>query len=211
MDNGSLMTSKRFAPLFWTQFLSAFNDNFLKNALVFLIPFSVAEGGAASLITLCAVIFIAPFLFLSALGGEIADKFDKALIARRLKFAEIGAASLAVAGMAMSSIPILMAALFLFGVIAAMFGPIKYGILPDHLHSRELPRANAWIEGATFAAIVLGTVAGGLIAPGAPGVLIFGPLMLALAMGCWLISQHIPQTGATAPALAIDANILRST
>src|SRR3954468_9161718 len=91
-----LMTSRRFAPLFWTQFLSAFNDNFLKNTLVFLILFTLAADQAASLVTLAGAVFMAPFLLLSALGGEIADRFDKALIARRLKFAEIGAAAVAV-------------------------------------------------------------------------------------------------------------------
>ncbi|TGV62503.1 hypothetical protein EN801_049360, partial [Mesorhizobium sp. M00.F.Ca.ET.158.01.1.1] len=88
---------------------------------------------AASLVTLAGAVFMAPFLFLSALGGEIADRFDKALIARRLKFAEIGAAAVAVVGIALSSIPVLMTALLMFGVISALFGPIKYGILPDHL------------------------------------------------------------------------------
>ena len=76
--NDHLMTSRRFAPLFWTQFLSAFNDNFLKNTLVFLILFTLAADEAASLVTLAGAIFMAPFLLLSALGGELADRFDKA-------------------------------------------------------------------------------------------------------------------------------------
>src|SRR4051794_5368438 len=160
--NDHLMMSRRFAPLFWTQFLSAFNDNFLKNSLVFLILFRLAADDAASLVTLAGAIFMAPFLLLSALGGELADRFDKALMARSLKFAEIAAAALAVAGIALSSIPVLLFALFLFGVIAALFGPVKYGILPDHLERKELPRANAWIESATFAAILGGTIVGGI-------------------------------------------------
>src|SRR3954471_8081213 len=93
-----LMTSRRFAPLFWTQFLSAFNDNFLKNTLVFLILFTLAADKAASLVTLAGAVFMLPFLLLSALGGEIADRYDKALIARRLKFTEIAAAAVAVVG-----------------------------------------------------------------------------------------------------------------
>ena len=148
--NEHLMTSRRFAPLFWTQFLSAFNDNFLKNTLVFLILFRLAADEAASLVTLAGAIFMAPFLLLSALGGELADRFDKAAMARSLKLAEIAAAALAVAGIALSSIPVLMFALFCFGVISALFGPVKYGILPDHLERKELPRANAWIEFGDF-------------------------------------------------------------
>ncbi|SFP48113.1 acyl-[acyl-carrier-protein]-phospholipid O-acyltransferase / long-chain-fatty-acid--[acyl-carrier-protein] ligase [Mesorhizobium sp. NFR06] len=209
--NNHLMMSRRFAPLFWTQFLSAFNDNFLKNTLVFLILFTLAADQAASLVTLAGAVFMAPFLLLSALGGEIADRFDKALIARRLKFTEIAAAAVAVVGIALSSIPVLMTALLMFGVISALFGPIKYGILPDHLERKELPKANAWIESATFAAILGGTIAGGVVSADGIGVAVFGPIMMALAVGCWFVSRYIPSTGSAAPNLAIDKNIFRST
>ena len=91
----SLMTSRRFAPLFWCQFFSAFNDNFLKNALVFLILFKIGGQDAEALITLAGAVFIAPFFFLSGLGGQLADRFDKAVVARRLKLAEIGVTALA--------------------------------------------------------------------------------------------------------------------
>lgn len=206
-----LMKSRRFAPLFWTQFLSAFNDNFLKNTLVFLILFTLGDEGGSALITLAGAIFIAPFLLLSALGGQLADKFDKALLSRRLKFAEIGGAGLAVLGMTLSSLPILFAALLYFGVISALFGPIKYGILPDHLEQKELPRANAWIEGATFMAILGGTIAGGLAFQSDNAMVVFGPTMMVLAVVCWAASRFIPQTGGAAPDLVIDKNILRST
>ncbi|MDX8452218.1 acyl-[ACP]--phospholipid O-acyltransferase [Mesorhizobium sp. VK9D] len=209
--NTHLMMSRRFAPLFWTQFLSAFNDNFLKNTLVFLILFTLAKDQAASLVTLAGAVFMAPFLLLSALGGEIADRFDKALIARRLKFTEIAAAAVAVVGIALSSIPVLMTALLMFGIISALFGPIKYGILPDHLERKELPKANAWIESATFAAILGGTIAGGVVSADGIGVWVFGPIMMALAVGCWFVSRYIPSTGSAAPNLVIDKNIFRST
>ena len=79
-----LMTTRRFAPLFWCQFFSAFNDNFLKNALVFLIQFKIGGEDSAALITLSAATFIAPFFFLSGLGGQLADRFDKAVVAQRV-------------------------------------------------------------------------------------------------------------------------------
>ena len=207
----SFLLSRRFAPLFWTQFLSAFNDNFLKNTLVFLILFKVSVDAGEAMITLAGAIFIAPFLLLSALGGEIADRFDKARIAERLKRAEIGGAVLAVAGMAMQSIPVLLAALLVFGVISALFGPIKYGILPDHLERKDLPKANAFIEAATFIAILAGTIAGGIAFAGGQSPAVFGALMIGLAVLCWLVSRSIPATGSAAPDLAIDRNILRST
>lgn len=206
----SLMTSKRFAPLFWTQFLSAFNDNFLKNALVFLILFQVADGSAA-LISLAGAVFISPFLFLSALGGQIADRCDKAMVARKLKLAEIGGAVLAVTGMALHSIPVLFAALFVFGTVSALFSPVKYGILPDHLEPEELPRANAWIEAGTFLSILGGTISAGLLFAQGGVALTFAPIMLALAVGCYLISRKIPSTRIAAPDLQADWNVLKST
>ncbi|HUG61814.1 MAG TPA: MFS transporter, partial [Methylomirabilota bacterium] len=145
-----LLKTRRFAPLFWTQFLSAFSDNFLKTSIVFLVLATVAGEAGATLVTAAGALFMAPFFFLSALGGELADRHDKAMLARRLKLAEIGAAALAVVGFWLHSVPILFAALFLFGVVSALFGPIKYGILPDHLRISELPAGNALVEGATF-------------------------------------------------------------
>jgi acyl-[acyl-carrier-protein]-phospholipid O-acyltransferase/long-chain-fatty-acid--[acyl-carrier-protein] ligase len=205
-----LIFSRRFAPLFWCQFFSAFSDNFLKNALVFLILFRIGGPNAEALITLAASIFIAPYFFLSALGGQIADRFDKALVARRLKFAEIGIALVAVLGFGFNSILVLFMALFLFGVIGALFGPIKYGILPDHLARSELPAGNALVEGATFMAILLGTIVGGLTANGG-GSASLSVLMIVCALLCWSTSLFIPPTGEAAPNLVISWNIPTST
>ncbi|WP_312949234.1 acyl-[ACP]--phospholipid O-acyltransferase [Agrobacterium sp.] len=205
----SLIKTRKFAPLFWTQFLSAFNDNFLKQTLIFLILAKMAAEGAA-LVTLAGGIFIVPFLALSALGGELADKHDKAQMAERLKFAEIGIAAISVIGIAFSSITVLMVALFGFGVISALFGPIKYGILPDLLETKELPKANAWIEGGTFIAILTGTIVAAYAFAEGDSVWIFGPMMMVLSVLCWLSARMIPRTGARAPSLVIDKNVLRS-
>lgn len=208
-----LMVTRRFAPLFWCQFFSAFNDNFLKNALAFLILFGLSgpESNSEALITLAGAVFIFPFFILSAVGGEIADRFDKSLIAQRLKLVEIGVALVAVLGFWLHSVVLLFFALFLFGVIAALFGPIKYGILPDHLAQSELPAGNALVEGATFIAILLGTIVGGLAARGGGDPASFAGLMIAFAVGCWVAALFIPRTGEGAPNLKIDANIARST
>src|SRR3979409_2668060 len=159
-----LLLSRRFAPLFWCQFFAAFNDNFLKTALVVVILFHSDARNAEALITVASAVFIAPYFFLSALGGELADRYDKARVAKLLKFLEIFVAALAAIGYLWSSLPVLFVALFGFGVLAALFGPIKYGILPDHLRREELPTGNALVEGATFMAILLGTIVGGLAA-----------------------------------------------
>lgn len=207
-----LILSRRFAPLFWCQFFAAFNDNFLKTSLVFLILFGadVTPGEAEVLITLASAIFIAPYFFLSGLGGELADRYDKARVAQWLKFLEIFVALMALSGYMHHSIAVMFVALGLFGVIAALFGPIKYGILPDHLPAEKLPTANALIEGATFVAILTGTIVGGIAAhQGGPRV--FGLLVTGFALSCWLSALRIPPSGEGAPHLKIDGNIARST
>ncbi len=207
----SLLATRRFAPLFWRQFFSAFNDNFLKNALVLLILFQIGGAQGESLVTLAGAVFIAPYFVLSALGGQLADKFDKALIARRLALGEIGAAALAVLGFQLHSVALLFGALFSFGTFGALFGPVKYGILPDHLTREELPAGNALVEGATFLAILTGTIAGGLAMEkgGEPTLVAFG--MMAVALATYIAARLIPSTARAAPDLVIDANIFRST
>ena len=209
--SSSLLMTRRFAPLFWTQFFSAFSDNFLKNALVFLILFHIGGADAEALITLAAAVFIAPYFFLSGLGGEFADRYDKAVVARRLKFSEIGIAFIAVVGFSLHSVVLLFIALFLFGVIAALFGPIKYGILPDHLARSELPAGNALVEGATFIAILLGTIVGGIAAKDGGDPAHFAFLMIVFSLLCWGASLLIPRTGQAAPDLNVHKNVLVST
>ena len=209
--SSSLLLTRRFAPLFWCQFFSAFSDNFLKNALVFLLLFKIGGPDAEALITVAGAVFISPYFFLSALGGEFADRHDKAWVAQRLKLAEIGISVIAVAGFALHSVPVLFLALFLFGVIGSLFGPIKYGILPDHLARSELPTANALVEGATFIAILLGTIVGGLAAKDGGDPTQFALLMIVFSLLCWGASLFIPPTGEAAPGLVMRWNIAAST
>src|SRR5262249_19808176 len=157
----SLMSTRRFAPLFWCQAFSAFGDNFLKQALVFVLLYRLGEKDSGSFVPLAAAALTFPFFFPSGLRGRVARRFVKGCVARRLKLFEISVAVLAVVGFAFHSIAVLFVAVFLYGVIAAMFGPIKYGILPDHLKREELAAGNALVEGGTFIAILLGTIVAG--------------------------------------------------
>jgi len=207
----SLMTTRRFAPLFWCQFFAAFGDNFLKTALVFVILYEVAGANSAVLITIAGATLIAPFFFLSGLGGELADRYDKSFVAQRIKLTEIGAAIVAVAGFAFHSLTLLFLAVFMFGTLASLFGPIKYGILPDLLERRELPSGNALIEGGTFLAILFGTIVAGLAANGNSNPIHFAWLMILTALASWLASLLIPKSGEGAPDLAINRNVLVST
>ena len=120
-------------------------------------------------------------------------------------------AGLGVIGFWLHSIPIMFATLFMFGVIATLFGPVKYGILPDHLKKEELPAGNALVEGATFMAILLGTIVGGLAAKEGSHPAIFGTMIMVFAVLCWAASLLIPRTGQGAPNLYVDPNIARST
>src|SRR6478736_8395733 len=207
----SLLLSRRFAPLFWCQFFSAFSDNFLKNALAFLIVFHIGGSLAEPLTQLAAAVFIAPYFFLSAFGGQMADRYDKAIMAQRLKLAEIAISVIAIIGFAIHSVPVLFAALFGFGVIGSLFGPIKYGILPDMLDKSELPAANALVEGATFLAILLGTIVGGMAAKDGGEPAHFAFLMIVFSLLCWGASLLIPRTGQGAPDLNVHKNVLVST
>jgi|WP_250808098.1 acyl-[acyl-carrier-protein]-phospholipid O-acyltransferase/long-chain-fatty-acid--[acyl-carrier-protein] ligase len=203
--------SKRFMPLFATQALAAFNDNFLKSFLIFFVLATLGHEKGAVYITAASAIFMLPFVLLSGMGGEFADKYDKSIVARKLKFLEIGAAGVAALGFAMHSVELMMCALFLFGVGSALFGPLKYGILPDHLPLAKLPKANAWIEGATFVAILAGPVLAGFTYKYAQtAVAPFATLIMLLSVGCYAASRMIPPTKAADPDLKIDFNVFRS-
>ncbi|MBV8964267.1 MAG: acyl-[ACP]--phospholipid O-acyltransferase, partial [Hyphomicrobiales bacterium] len=212
----SLMRSRRFAPMFWCQFFAALGDNFLKNTLALLVLFELGNDEGASAVTFAGALFILPFFFLSALGGELADRFDKAKVAQKIKLAELGAAALAAIGMVLHAIPLLFVALFLFGVMSALFGPVKYGILPDQLRENELTGGNALIEAATFAAILLGTIGGSIAAenldaPFSRASLLVAGLLLAVSLASYGSSLFIRPTGAAAPGLGITRNLAAST
>jgi acyl-[acyl-carrier-protein]-phospholipid O-acyltransferase/long-chain-fatty-acid--[acyl-carrier-protein] ligase len=207
----TLMTSRRFAPLFWCQFFSAFNDNFVRNMLAMLILFRFCGGDSGTKILIASMAFVLPAIPLSALGGEIADSHDKALVARRLKVAEIGVQMIAAAGFVLSSLTLLYVALFGLGCIAALFGPIKYGILPDHLRRQELVPANALVEGATFAAIICGLIVGGFAAAQGRSAASVVTQLMVVALACYGSARFIPPTGVGAPGLKVHANVIAST
>src|SRR2546427_8913868 len=163
MGQFGLLRTRRFGPFFWTQFLGALNDNLFKNALVILFAFRMS-GVAFSentLVNLSTGLLTLPFFLFSASAGQIADKFDKARIIRLVKLFEIGIMLLGAAGLRLHSVPLLLAVVFLMGTHSAVFGPVKYSILPHHLHADELVGGNALVQMGTLAAILLGTILGG--------------------------------------------------
>ena len=209
-----LLKQKRFAPFFATQFLGAFNDNLFKNALVVLLTFQAARWTTLRpelLANLAAGIFILPFFLFSATAGQLADKYDKAMLARLVKVLEMAIMGVAAAGFFLTSLPVLMGALFLLGCHSTLFGPVKYAILPQHLREEELVGGNALIEAGTFVAILIGTLAGGLLAGSVahPAWIAVGGFVVALAG--YLTSRGIPAAPAPAPELKVNLNPLSET
>jgi acyl-[acyl-carrier-protein]-phospholipid O-acyltransferase / long-chain-fatty-acid--[acyl-carrier-protein] ligase len=209
-----LLKTKRFLPLFITQFLGAFNDNVFKNALVILITYTVAEQSALSpqiMVTMAAGIFILPFFLFSATAGQLADKHDKAKLIRIIKFVEILLMAGAATGFYLQQVNLLMLILFLMGTQSAFFGPLKYGILPDQLNENELIGGNALIGTGTFLSILLGTICGGLLILADNGTLIISVMVIALALIGWISSLLIPPTQAADSAIIVNYNFFTET
>jgi acyl-[acyl-carrier-protein]-phospholipid O-acyltransferase/long-chain-fatty-acid--[acyl-carrier-protein] ligase len=201
----SLLRSKRFAPLFVTQFLGAFNDNLLKSALAIFVTYRLADTGGAdapTLVMLAGGIFIAPFFLFSGASGTLADARDKAAIARVVKVAEIFIMAIGAAGFALASVPLLLLSLFGLGTHSTVFGPIKYALLPEHLHDHELVGGNALIEAGTFLAILFGTILGGTLMQVSNGALVVGALGVAVAISGWISARLIPPAPPKSAAVA---------
>jgi len=207
----SLLRRRAFAPFFITQFLGAFNDNLFKNAVVILVAFQAESlGGQTSgavLVQLCAALFILPFFLFSGTAGLLADRTEKTKIIRAVKVFEIVIMAVGLLGLTGHSLPLLLAALFMMGLHSTIFGPVKYAILPQHLARDELLAANGLVEMGTFVAILLGTLAGGmLIGLREGGEALVGGCAIVVAAAGYLVSRLIPEAPAAAPDLPLELN-----
>lgn len=215
MGQLQLLKTRRFAPLFLTQFSGAFNDNFLKNALIILVTFRSAQVMGippAEMVPFASGIFILPFFLFSATAGQLADKFEKGKIIRVIKICEIAIMLIAGYGFIAEQFPVLLLALFLMGLHSTFFGPLKFSILPQHLEPDELVGGNALIGAGTFLSILLGTIVGGeLIAIQGSGAYWVSGLLLAIAVAGFAASCFIPEAKAVAPDLKIQWNPITPT
>ncbi|MGH8481946.1 MAG: MFS transporter, partial [Nevskiaceae bacterium] len=213
-SQSGLLTERRFGPFFWTQALGAFNDNVFKNALIIMITFQAAQltaGQVNLFVNLAAGLFILPFFLFSATAGQIAEKYEKSALIRYVKLMEIGIMLLAVLGFWLGSVGFLMAILFLMGTQSALFGPVKYAILPQHLRDHELVGGNGLVEMGTFIAILLGTMLGGWQIALAGGKWWVGGTLVAIAVLGYVASRFIPAAPAAAPGLRINWNPVTET
>lgn len=204
----SLLKTRRFLPFFLTQFAGAFNDNLYKNSFLLLVTYSAAGVAGMSSNTidnLAAGLFILPFFLFSALAGQMADKFEKSVIIRWIKTAEILIMATAALSLIYHWYMLLLFLLFCMGIHSTFFGPVKYAILPQALNDHELVGGNALVEMGTFVAILLGTLTAGFLldkgdAHNAAIVVVF------TAVVGYLFSRGIPQAPASEPDLKLNFN-----
>lgn len=214
MSQSSLLKSKRFAPVFATQFCGAFNDNIFKNCLLLIITYHAADKiglDTTLVLNIAAGLFILPFFIFSALAGQITDKYDKAILMRRIKFIEVVLMVIAAIAFVFELYYVLLGLLFLMGVQSTFFGPAKYAILPQHLKDTELVGGNALIEMGTFAAILTGTIGAGIIVqlPN-PSLVSAAVVVVFAALGYWF-SRSIPNAPAPESTIKINYNLFTST
>jgi 1-acyl-sn-glycerol-3-phosphate acyltransferase len=201
-----LLAQRRFLPFFGAQALGAFNDNVYKNVLVILATYHAASYTSMPpqlLTNVAAGLFILPYVVFSGLAGQLADRYDKTLILKSVKAAEIVIMAIAGLGFATHDIVVLLAALFMMGMHSTFFAPAKYGLLPEVLQESELVGGNAMVEMGTFLAILLGTLGAGLLAQDGHIPLIVTTLVAIAAAG-FVVSLAIPKLSPAAPGLHID-------
>jgi len=223
----ALLKTRRFLPFFLTQFLGAFNDNLFRNALVVSVTYgasaAVNAGDAGLLSNLAQGLFILPFFLFSALAGQLADKYEKSRLIRQTRLAEVVLMFCAAAALYVGHVPTLLSLVFLLGVLATIFGPLKYSLMPQHLRQSELVGGNALVDAGTFIAILIGTISGGLLAPTSAAEHAQGGTsdahvaaavamaMVVVAVGTYLCSRAIPRAEPTDPGLRVNYNPFTAT
>jgi len=205
-----LLGQRRFAPFFVTQFLGALNDNIFRNGLVILVTFQgvlVAGMDHSELANVAGGLFILPFFLFSATAGQLADKYEKSMLMRRIKLLEISLMIIAAIAFTFGSYVVLLLVLFLMGCQSTLFGPVKYAYLPQQLDTNELIGGNALVEAGTYIAIILGLIVGGAtvaVSPNSQALL--GASLVAVALVGYLASRRVPLTRAVDPGLSINWN-----
>ncbi len=202
-----LLSTRRFLPLFVTQFLGAFNDNLFRTAMIMLVIYRIYNDPAqeAAFSAVAGGLFIVPFFLFSALSGQLADCHDKARIIRIVKTAEIGIMAVGASGLLLHNIPLMLLALLSMGAHSTFFGPIKYAILPQHLEEDQVLPGTGLVEAGTYIGILAGTLVGGILAAehAAIGVLL-------VAMAGWLTGRQVPPAPPMTQDAGVDFHIIRS-
>jgi len=210
----SLLLQRRFGFYYMTQLFGAFNDNVFKNALIIMIAFQAVDLdlNVNTLVNLSAGLFILPFFLFSATAGQFADKYEKSSLMRKIKLLEVAIMVCAALAFYLQNINVLIGLLFLMGAQSTLFGPVKFGILPQHLKSEELVGGNALVEAGTFLAILIGIIVGGsLIADKEYGKYLVSMVLVCTAVAGYLTSRGIPLAQAADPKIRINWNPITET
>ena len=214
MKNKNLLLSKKFWPIFWTQFSGAMNDNVFKNALVILIAYqssTILGFHSEQMVALCGGLFILPFFLFSALAGELTDKYPMHLLVRMTKLLELFIMVVGASGFIFHNIVLLLMSLFLLGLQATLFGPVKYSILPELLSDNELVKGNAYVEMGTFLAILIGTILGGVFISSPNGQWLTAIVVVIFAFIGFLVSLQVKSIEPIDSNRKINFNIFSST
>jgi 1-acyl-sn-glycerol-3-phosphate acyltransferase len=208
----SLLSQRRFAPFFWTQFLGAFNDNLFKTALVVILTFDALSWTtlSPSLITnLIPGLFILPYVLFSATAGQLADKFEKSGLTRFVKWLEVVIMCVAGLGWFTHTLWLLVAAVVGMGIHSTLFGPVKYAYLPQQLKPEELIGGNGVTEMGTFVGILLGEILGAVLVVQRPnGIALEAVATIAVALLGLIASYRIPNAPAPVPELKVSWNFV---
>ena len=213
-NNEHLLSTRRFLPMFITQFFGALNDNVYKQALLLVITYGWINQQAADVSTLnnlAALLFILPYFIFAATAGQIADKFERSQLIRGIKILEIVIMLIGSAGFLLGNLWLLLLALFMMGTHSTFFGPIKYAILPEILKPNELMSGNALFQSGTSIAILIGMILGGAVISVSQGNLIWISLtVVIIAVLGYLSSRFILKQQVSSPDLKIDWNFFRT-
>ena len=212
--NEHLLGTRRFLPMFVTQFFGALNDNVYKQSLLLVITYGWINQQSASVSTLnnlAALLFILPYFIFSATAGQIADKYERSQLVRGIKILEIVIMLIGSAGFLLGHLWLLLMALFLMGVHSTFFGPIKYAILPEILKPNELMSGNALFQSGTSMAILIGMILGGAVISASEGNLLWISLtVVTIAVLGYISSRFVLKQNVTSPDIKIDWNFFRT-
>ncbi|ONH50125.1 1-acyl-sn-glycerol-3-phosphate acyltransferases [Pseudomonas cedrina] len=204
----TLLRTRRFLPFFITQLLGAFNDNIFKQSLILAILYKLSiEGDRSIWVNLCALLFILPFFLFSALAGQFGEKFNKDALIRAIKIGEIVIMAVGATGFLTNHLELMLLALFAMGTHSALFGPVKYSIMPQALHDDELVGGNGLVEMGTFLAILAGTIGAGIMMSSTHYAPVVAVAIVAVAVLGYLASRSIPRAAASTPGLRLNWNI----
>ncbi len=184
-----------------TQLGAIVNDNIYKLTMVFLLIDTLGKSQASSILSKAGAIFVLPFLLFSSAAGILADRFSKKWILTGMKVVETCILLCAIVVFLFKSSFGCFTLLFLLGTHSAVFGPAKYGIIPELVDKESVPKANGIITSTTYFGIILGTFLGSFLSQITGSrytlVMVICVILAILGLFCALSIKKTPKQGST--------------